>query len=172
MKSDILNFELSPDQQRLAVLVSEIREGLQLYQLPSLEKIMSFYLPRAARMLAFSEDGFSLALADEHQAELTVFNLTSKHREVLALPASVLALETGDGENELLVRSEREVLKLRFDPLELLERDARIELAFGDQKMLVDPDEICFAHGVPHPLFTPKAIAMSPEGLAGFLANQ
>ena len=170
MKSDILNFELSPDQQKLAVLVSGVREGLQLFELPGLEKKNSFSLEKAARMLAFSEDGSFLAVADEHREELLIIDLSSGKKEKIELPATLLALETGDQANELLGRTELEVLKLQFTPPLLLERDARIELAFGDQKMMVDPDEVCFAHGIPHPLFTPKAVAMSPEGLPGFLA--
>ena len=121
-------------------------------------------------MLAFSEDGNFLAVADEHQEELLIIDLSSGKKVKIELPATLLALETGDHTNELLGRTELEVLKLQFDPPQLLERDARIELAFGDQKMMVDPDEVCFAHGIPHPLFTPKAVAMSPEGLPGFLA--
>ena len=101
---------------------------------------------------------------------MLIIDLSSGKKEKIELPATLLALETGDGENELLARSEREVLKFQFDPPKLVERDARIELVFGDQKMKVDPDEVCFAHGIPHPLFTPKAVAMSPEGLPGFLA--
>ena len=56
-ESDILNFELSRDQQKLAVLVSGVDQGLQLFELPGLEKKNSFSLEKAARMLAFSEDG-------------------------------------------------------------------------------------------------------------------
>ena len=169
-ESDILNFELSRDQQKLAVLVSGVDQGLQLFELPGLEKKNSFSLEKAARMLAFSEDGNFLAVADEHQEELLIIDLSSGKKVKIELPATLLALETGDQTNELLGRTELEVLKLQFDPPQLLERDARIELAFGDQKMMVDPDEVCFAHGIPHPLFTPKAVAMSPEGLPGFLA--
>ena len=35
--------------------------------------------------------------------------------------------------------------------------------------MFLDPVEICFVHGVPHPLFSQKEEAMSEEGLTGFL---
>ena len=33
----------------------------------------------------------------------------------------------------------------------------------------LDPVEICFVHGIPHPLFSQKEEAMSEEGLTGFL---
>ena len=72
-------------------------------------------------MLAFSEDGNFLAVADEHQEELMIIDLNSGKKVKIELPATLLALETGDQTNELLGRTELEVLKLQFDPPQLLE---------------------------------------------------
>jgi len=79
-----------------------------------------------------------------------------------------LALITGEEPGELLVRAEREVMKIQLEPLKLIERNARIELTFGEETFLADPNEFCTAHGVPHPLFTPSEEAMSTEGIPGY----
>ena len=49
-----------------------------------------------------------------------IFNLGLEKRANLKLPALLLALEIGGRENELLVRSEKEVLRLSFKPPEFL----------------------------------------------------
>ena len=72
----------------------------------------------------------------------------------------------------MIARSEKEVLRLDFNPPEILEHNARIKLAFGDETILVDPEEVCFAHRISHTLFTPRAFAMSLEGLSGYLSKR
>ena len=122
-------------------------------------------------MLAFSEDGNFLAVADEHQEELMIIDLNSGKKVKIELPATLLALETGDQTNELLGRTELEVLKLQFDPPQLLERDARIELAFGDQKMMVDPDEVCFCPWNSPPSLHPQSGRHEPRRAPGIFSN-
>ncbi len=170
--SPILNFALSPDGKLLAVVVSRTRQGLRIYSLSTLQPLALYDLPRPARFLSFSTDSRYVATADEHAEEVTISALSGNLPQTINLPAPLIALETGDAQNELLGRTEREVLKMRFHPPELLERNARIELAFGNEKILVDPNEVCFAHGIPHPLYTPKAVAMSAKGLPGFLPDK
>ena len=87
----------------------------------------------------------------------------------MTLPVQPVSLLSGEIPNELLIRAEQEVLIIQFKPLKILERNANFEFAFGDEKMFLDPVEICFVHGVPHPLFSQKEEAMSEEGLTGFL---
>ena len=86
----------------------------------------------------------------------------------LKLPISPIALFVDDDPNELLVRAENEVIKINIDKMELMERNARIEFVFGDETILADPNEVCTVHGIPHPLFTPRQVAMSSEGLSGY----
>ena len=72
----------------------------------------------------------------------------------------------------MIAHSEKDVLRLNFNPPEILERNAHIKLALGDETILVDPEEVCFAHRIPHTLFTPRAFTMSLEGLSGYLSKR
>ena len=85
----------------------------------------------------------------------------------MTLPVQPLSFLAGKIPNELLIRAEQEILRIQIEPLKILERNAKFE--FGDENMFLDPVEICFVHGVPHPLFSQKEEAMSEEGLTGFL---
>ena len=80
-----------------------------------------------------------------------------------------LSLLDGEIPNQLLIRTEHEVIRIQIEPLKILERNAKFEFEFGDEKMFLDPVEICFVHGVPHPLFAQKEVAMSDDGLTGIL---
>ena len=92
--SEIFNFTLSPDQNRLAILLPDIKEAIRVFRLQEILPPYSFQLPRAARFVAFSGNGSSLAVADQHEAEVKIFNLGLQKTATLKLPALLLALET------------------------------------------------------------------------------
>ena len=87
----------------------------------------------------------------------------------MKLPVQPLSLLNAEIPNELLIRSEQEVIRIQIEPLKILERNAKFEFEFGDEKMF-DPIEICFVHGVPIHFSLKKEVAMSDEeGLTGIL---
>ncbi len=92
--SEIFNFTLSPDQNRLAVLPSDIKETIRVFRLQEMLPPYPFQLPRAARFVAFTGNGSSLAVADKYEAEVMIFDLGLQKTATLKLPALLLALET------------------------------------------------------------------------------
>ncbi|MBC8257492.1 MAG: hypothetical protein H8E38_00600 [SAR324 cluster bacterium] len=166
--SNILNFELNNNATMLAVSVADLKETLLIYDAKTLQIITKVTLKRFPTLLVFSTDSRFLIVGDEHSENIIRIDLKNSRQQTLALPLSPLALMSGEEPGELLVRVEREVLKIQIDPLQLLERNARIEFNFGEESFFADPDDICTAHGIPHPLFTPKEVAMSQEGLQGY----
>ncbi len=166
--SNILNFELNNNGTMLAVSVSDLGDTLIIYDVKGLKIKTKVATKRFSRFLAFSADNRFLIVGDEHTADIIRIDLENNHQHSLTLPLLPLAIMTGEEPGELLVRSEREVMKIQLEPLKLIERNARIEFTFGEETILADPNEFCTAHGVPHPLFTPLEDAMSTEGLKGF----
>ena len=106
-----------------------------------------------------------MIVGNEHTTDIIRINLKNNRMVSLTLPLLPIALMIGEKTGELFVRAEMEVMKIQLEPLKLIERNSRIEFAFGDEIILADPDEFCTAHGVPHPLFTPREEAMSRKGI-------
>jgi len=125
-------------------------------------------LPVPPSLLVFTDNKY-LAVAEEHNPEVFIIETKTGKKQSLTLPVQPLSLMSGKIQNELLIRSEQEVIRIQIEPLKILERNAKFEFEFGDEKMFLDPVEICFVHGVPHPLFSQKEEAMSEEGVKGFL---
>ena len=166
--SNILNFELNNNAALLAVSIADLRGTLLIYDAKTLQIITKVAIKRFPRFLAFSADNRFLIVGDEHTADIIRIDLKNRRQHSLILPLLPLAIMTGEEPGELFVRAEREVMKIKLEPLELIERNARIEFNFGEETILADPNEFCTAHGVPHPLFTPNEEAMSTEGLQGY----
>ena len=129
--SGIINFTLSLDQNRLAVLLSDIKEAIRGFRLQEILPLIrsNFHAPPD---VAFSGNDSPLAVANERETEIILFNLGLQKRPPFKLPTPLLALETGGRENELLTRSVKEVFRLSFNPPEILEHSISIELTFGD----------------------------------------
>ncbi len=164
----IHNFVLNRTQDRLVVLTSSRSNSVLIYDVPTQKLIHSFAQKEIPRFAAFSADDRWVAIANEHSSRLAVLAIGegTAIRE-LSLPVLPLALDASDDPKFLMVRSEKEVLQVTWNPLKISERQAKLPLLFGDQTLYVDPTEMCFAHGVPHPLFTPKHDSMSEQGLPG-----
>ena len=125
-------------------------------------------MENSPRFLVFSNNNLYLTVGNEHKKEIIRIEVKTGIKQSLKLPLIPLALLSLDNSNELLVRTEKEVIKIRTYPLETIERNSRIEFLFGDEIIYVDPNELCTVHGIPHPLFTPRQVAMDPQGLSGF----
>lgn len=166
--SKILNFQLNNNGSILAVSVSDLKGALLIYDVKTLKIMKKIALERFPRFLEFSKDNRFLIVGDEHTTEIIRVELKNSRQITLALPILPLALISGQKPGELFVIAEMEVLKIQLDPLNLLERNASIEFAFGEETILADPNEFCTAHGVPHPLFTPIEEAMSTAGIKGY----
>ena len=95
-------------------------------------------------------------MTEEHNPEVFIIETKTGKKQSLNLPVQPLPLLIGEIPNELLIRSEQEVIRIQIEPLKILERNAKFEFEFGDEKMFLDPVEIYFVHGVPHPLFYRK----------------
>ena len=124
-------------------------------------------LPVPPSFLVFSSDNKYLAITEEHNPKVFLIETKTGEKQSLTLPVQPMSLLAGGIPNELLIRAEQEILRIQIEPLKILERNAKFE--FGNEKMFLDPVEICFVHGVSHPLFSQKEEAMSEEGLTGFL---
>ena len=109
-----------------------------------------------------------MIVGDEHIAKIIRIDLKNSRQHSLTLPLLPLALLKGEDQGELLVRAEREVMKIQLEPLKLIEENTRIEFTFGEESFLADSNEFCTANGVIHPLFTPSEEAMSTEGIQGY----
>ena len=49
------------------------------------------------------------------------------------LPVQPLSLLNAEIPNELLIRSEQEVIRIQIEPPKILERNAKFEFEFGDE---------------------------------------
>ena len=165
----IINFTINSDSTNLAVSAFNPWETIRIYDLKTQEVQTALKLPFPPSFLVFSSDNKFLAVAEEHNHEIFLIETKTGQKQSLKLPVLPLSLLDGEKTNQLLVRSEQEVIRIQIEPLNILERNAKFEFDFGDEKMFLDPVEICFVHGVPHPLFSHKEEAMSEEGIAGFL---
>ena len=165
----IINFTINSDSTNLAVSAFNPWETLRIYDLKTQEVQTALKLPVPTRFLVFSSDNKYLVVAEEHNPEVFLIETKTGEKQSLTLPVQPLSLLAGGIPNELLIRAEQEIHRIQIEPLKILERNAKFEFEFGDEKMFLDPVEICFDHGVPHPLFSQKEEAMSEEGLTGFL---
>jgi hypothetical protein len=166
--ANILNFELNNNSTILAVSVSDLMETLLIYDVNSLQVITKYALELFPRLLAFSADNRFLIVGDEHIDKIISIDLKNRQQYSLTLPLLPLAILKGEEPGELLVRAEKEVMKIQLEPLKLIERNVRIEFTFGEEMFLADPNELCTSHGIPHPAFTPSEEAMSTEGIPGY----
>ena len=165
----IINFTINSDSTNLAVSAFNPWETLRIYDLKTQEVKTALKLPVPPRFMVFSTDNKYLAVAEEHNPEVFIIETKTGKKQSLNLPVQPLSLLNAEIPNELLIRSEQEVIRIQIEPLKILERNAKFEFEFGDEKMFLDPVEICFVHGVPHPLFAQKEVAMSDDGLTGIL---
>ena len=165
----IINFTINSDSTKLAVSAYKPWGTLRIYDLKTQEVQNALNLPVPPRFLVFSSDDKFLAVAEEHNPEVILVEIITGKKQKLTLPVKPISLLVGEIPNELLIRAEQEVLRIQIEPLKILERNAKFEFAFGEKNIFLDPTEICFVHGVPHPLFFQKEVAMSEEGLKGFL---
>ena len=165
----IINFTINSDSTNLAVSAFNPWETLRIYDLKTLELQTSLKMKVPPRFLVFSADNKYLAVAEEHNPKVFLIETKTGEKQSLNLPVQPQSLLNAEIPNELLIRSEQEVIRIQIEPPKILERNAKFEFEFGDEKMFLDPVEICFVHGVPHPLFAQKEVAMSDEGLTGFL---
>ena len=166
--SNILNFQLNNNSKIMAISVSDLKETLLIYDLMTLQINKKYEIKSFPRFLEFSTDNRYLIVGNEHTADIIRIDLKNNRQVSLTLPVLPLAVMIGKKTGELFVRAEMEVMKIQLEPLKLIERNSRIEFAFGDEIILADPDEFCTAHGVPHPLFTPREEAMSRKGIQGY----
>jgi len=167
--SPILEFALNHAGNRLAVATSETNL-LKIYDLESRKWAQEVKFPSALRFLVFSDDDRILALADEHSAE--VFFMNTVKFEIdnrLSIPEPPVAMLSSEKPDQLLVRTKKDILDIDFEERKILQRNAKIPIDFGGEKVLIDPKEWCFSHGVPHPLYAATSQAMN-IGLSGFIS--
>ena len=148
----IINFTINSDSTNLAVSAFNPWETLRIYDLKTKEVQTALKLPVPPSFLVFSSDNKYLAVAEEHNPEVFIIETRTGEKQSLTLPVQPLSLLAGGIPNELLIRAEQEVLRIQIEFIKILESNAKFE--FGDEKMFLDPVEICFVHGVPHPLFS------------------
>ena len=162
--SKVLNFALGADEDQLAVLLPgevqliQTQDGSLLKQI-SLDDFPSF--------LTLSKGSQNLLLGNEHQSKIKLIDLKDLEQTELEIPAPAKSILNDINSEDVLVRTEDEVLRVSISPFQIVERRARIQLKIGDEVQLVDPYAWCFVHGVPHPLFAPVSPAMSKTGLTG-----
>ncbi|MBF0288425.1 MAG: hypothetical protein HQM14_11455 [SAR324 cluster bacterium] len=162
----IHNFSFDPKHKYLVVLTSNDAKAVQIYALATLRLKKIIVIDQAPRFLAFSKEGKFLALANEHSDVINFIDM--KHFNPvgsLSIPFKPIALSASDVENQLLIRTEKEILNVQFNPIKLLKRREKIPIKFGDETLLIDPTEWCFTHGIPHPLYSPPLEFMNKKGL-------
>ena len=118
-------------------------------------------------ILSFSKSSENLLIGNEHERKIHLINLKNLERTELQVPAPPKSILNDIDSEDVLVRTEDEVLRVSISPFQIVERQARIPLKIGEEVQLVDPYAWCFVHGVPHPLFAPVSPAMSKNGLVG-----
>jgi len=164
LPSEVQNFALSAAEDQLAVLLAgevqliSVKEGSLLKRI-SVNDFPSF--------ISLSKSGENLLLGNEHQPKIHLMNLNNFERTELQIPAPPKSILNDINSDDLLVRTDDEVLRISLSPFQIVERQARIPLKIGEEVQLVDPYAWCFVHGVPHPLFAPVSPAMSKAGLPG-----
>lgn len=165
VNSTIHNFALNHKGSDLAVLTSLETQALQIYDVSSQRLKASQTFRPIPRFLNFSQNDRYLVLADEHSQKIILLD-ADQLKTLGTLPVSdkVIALDTSGESNQFLVRTETEVLKFQFEPFQLLERNAKVPVKFGNTTIMLSSEELCTIHGVPHPLFTPTIDAMGAEG--------
>lgn len=162
--SKVLNFALGADEDQLAVLMSG---EVQLIQTQDGSLLKQISLGDFPSFLNLSKDGQNLLLGNEHQPEIMLIDLNDLEQTELEIPAPAKSILNDINSEDVLVRTENEVLRVSISPFQIVERRARIPLKIGDEVQLVDPYAWCFVHEVPHPLFAPVSSAMSKTGLTG-----
>ena len=118
-------------------------------------------------ILNFSKNSENILLGNEHERKIHLVNLQNLEQMELQVPAPPKSILNDVDSEDVLVRTEDEVLRISISPFQIVERQARIPLKIGEEVQLVDPYAWCFVHGVPHPLFAPVSPAMSKNGLSG-----
>ena len=118
-------------------------------------------------ILSFSKSSENLLIGNEHERKIHLINLKNLERTELQVPAPPKSILNDIDSEDVLVRTEDEVLRVSISPFQIVERQARIPLKIGEEVQLVDPYAWCFVHEVPHPLFVPVSPAMSKNGLPG-----
>ena len=73
-------------------------------------------------------------MVEEHNPEGFLIETKTGEKQSLTLPVQPLSLLAGGITNELLIRAEQEVLRIQIEPLKILERNAKFEFEFGDEK--------------------------------------
>ena len=165
----VLEFAINPSGTRLAVATAE-NNRLRVYDLETRRWIEELSFPSAPRFLVFSDDDKTLALADEHSDEI-IFLDTDKFEidTRLRIPEPPVAMLSSEVPGQLLIRTSKDVLDIDFEQRKIVQSNAKIPIDFGGEKVLIDPDEWCFTHGVPHPLYAAISQAMN-IGLSGFIS--
>lgn len=167
--SPILEFAVNHSSNLLAVLTSD-SNLLKVFDLESRNWKHEENFPSAMRFLVFSSDDKTLALANEHSAEVIFMNTASFELDTrLDIPEPPVAMLSDENPEHLLVRTKKDILNIDFGGREILQKNAKIPVDFGGEKVLIDPKEWCFTHGVPHPLYAPISQAMN-IGLSGFIS--
>jgi hypothetical protein len=168
--SPILEFAVNHSSNLLAVVTSE-SNLLKIYDLELRKWKQENIFPSAIRFLVFSNDDKTLALADEHSAKVIFMNTADfKIDTSLGLPEPPVAMLSGENPEHLLVRTKKDILNIDFGKRKILEKNAKILINFGGEKVLFDPKEWCFSHGVPHPLYAASSQAMN-IGLSGIVLS-
>ncbi|MGB1133035.1 MAG: YncE family protein [bacterium] len=162
--SDVLNFALSADEDKLATLLAG---EVQLINLQDGLLLKSISVDDFPSILSFSKSSENLLVGNEHEQKIHLINLKNLERTELQIPAPPKSILNDIDSKDVLVRTEAEVLRVSISPFQIVERQARIPLQIGEEVQLVDPYAWCFVHGVPHPLFAPVSPAMSKAGLPG-----
>ncbi|MEC8255468.1 MAG: hypothetical protein VX004_08355, partial [SAR324 cluster bacterium] len=140
---------------------------VQLIGLQSGSLLKSISVDDFPSILSFSKNGENLLVGNEHEQKIHLINLKNLERTELQIPAPPKSILNDVYSEDVLVRTEDEVLRISIPPFQIVERQARIPLKIGEEVQLVDPYAWCFVHGLPHPLFAPVSPAMSKAGLLG-----
>ena len=168
VEEKILNFEIDHNNGKMLVITEAEEPTLHLYDIPTQKRIHTFHPPILPRFAAFSSDNRYFTVGNEHARTLYLYEVEKlQQTSHLDLPVVPQGIRLSEIDDHLLVRSTEEVVKIQFEPFSILKRHAKIPLKIGDEIIMDNPNEWCFVHGVPHPLFIPPAIAMSKEGLPG-----
>ena len=162
--SVVLNFALSADEDKLATLLAGEVQLMGVQDGKLLKRISVDDFPS---ILSFSKSSENLLIGNEHERKIHLINLKNLERTELQVPAPPKSILNDIDSEDVLVRTEDEVLRVSISPFQIVERQARIPLKIGEEVQLVDPYAWCFVHGVPHPLFAPVSPAMSKNGLVG-----
>jgi len=163
-RSEVQNFALSAAEDQLAVLLDGEIQFIKVQDGSMLKRISVNDFPS---FLSLSKSSENLLLGNEHQPKIYLINLNNFERTELLVPAPPKSILNDMNSEDMLVRTEDEVLRVSISPFQIVERQARIPLKIGEEVQLADPYAWCFVHGVPHPLFAPVSHAMSEAGLPG-----